>query len=159
NERQDSTDRPATPNGLLVWNKAARMSLPPALLLWLSLLVLVSLCSVFFIRSFSPARWFLGGFVVSHLVVFLLPVIVSFTMRRGFVSLVHLICWTPGLIAIIVDIKGRQDSNPYEIWSYALITIISISFLFDLRDATTFLYFLATGRLPTEVDDEDQNSI
>jgi len=145
-----ATSRGATiPNALLVWNNQARLSLPPALALWLGFLVVVCLGSALFVRDFAAARWVLGGFVVSHLVVFLLPAITTFTIRRGFVSLMHVACWTPGLIATIADAQGRQSNAMYAVWSYALIAVISISFLFDVRAACTYLYYLAKGQIPT----------
>ena len=138
-----------TPNALLLWNNHSRLSLPPLLATWLAFLVIVCLASVFFVRDFTAARWVLGGFVVSHAIVFLLPAVATFTMRRGFVSLMHVLCWTPGLIATIFETPGRQSSVAYEWWSYALIAVISISFIFDIRDACTYLYYLAKGKIPT----------
>jgi hypothetical protein len=149
NDRQVSSSPASTPNALLVWNNRARISLPLLLALWLALLVCVCLSSVFFVTESIAARWVLGGFVVSHLVVFLLPTITDFTMRRGFVSLMHVICWSPGLVVSLIDTQGRQANLIYEVWSYALITVISISFIFDLRDALTYLYYLMRGKVPT----------
>jgi hypothetical protein len=131
-----------TPNALLIWDNKARLSLPPLLAIWLAFLVVVCLASIFFVRDSSAARWVLGGLAVSHLVVFLLPAVTTFTMRRGFVSLMHVVCWTPGLIATIADVQGRQNHAIYEVWSYALIAVVSISFLFGARDACTYLCYV-----------------
>ncbi|MEK6247122.1 MAG: hypothetical protein N2C12_03015 [Planctomycetales bacterium] len=157
--RVDQVNKPATdhrdpsnpiPKALLVWNNQSRLSLPRLLILWLFFLVVICLSSAFFIREFIPARWVLGGFALSHLIVFLIPVFTNFTMRRGFVSLMHLICWSPGFVMTIADIQGRHTNSFYQAWSYALIVVISISFVFDLRDACTYLYFLVRGKVPKD---------
>jgi hypothetical protein len=149
-DQQATSSAAATPNAMLVWNNQARLSLPRGLAVWLGFLVVVCLGSGWFVREFAAARWVLGGFVVSHGVVFLLPVVTRFTMRRGFVSLMHVVCWSPGMIATIADAEGRQADAVYAGWSYVLIAVVSISFVFDLRDAGTYLYWLAKGRKSEE---------
>ena len=141
-----STNTATTPKALLVWNNESRLSLPLLPMAWLAILVTVSLASTFFVHKHAAARWVLGGFVVSHLIVFTLPVLTTFTVRRGFVSLLHVVCWTPGVIATIADFQGREESTAYAVWSYGLIAVTSISFLFDMRDACTYLYYVARMR-------------
>ena len=102
-----------SPDALLVWDNHARLSLPPILATWLGFLVVVCLASVFFVRDHTAARWVLGGFIASHVIVFTLPAISNFTIRRGFVSLVHVIFWSPGLITTLLDTAGRQLSPTY----------------------------------------------
>lgn len=124
------------------------MSLSPGLYVWLGFLVVTCLASVFFVYEHTPARWVLAGFVVSHIIVFILSATKHITLRIGMVSLNHLVCWTPGLISTITDVQGRDASVPYAVWSYLLIFAVSVSFLFDLRDAGTYLYYLITGKFP-----------
>jgi hypothetical protein len=143
-----------TPNGLLIWNNAARTSLPLGLMIWLGFLVVTCLVAAFFVNRHVPPRWVLGGFIASHVLVVLLSMTKRITMRRGLVSLTHLLCWTPGLVLTIADRQGRAGDVVYEIWSYALMLVISVSFIFDLRDAATYLYYALRGKLP-EADDVD----
>ncbi|MGB6043600.1 MAG: hypothetical protein WBF93_10630 [Pirellulales bacterium] len=142
------------PNGLLIWNNASRTSLPLGLMIWLGFLVLTCLASGFFVARHMSPRWVLGGFIASHVLVVLLFMTKRITMRRGLVSLTHLLCWTPGLVLTIADRQGRAGDVVYEIWSYALMLVISVSFIFDLRDAATYLYCALRGKLP-EADDGD----
>lgn len=135
-----------TPNALQVWNNQARLSLSPPLAAWLALLVAVCLSSVFFVGEYTAARWVLGGFIASHLIVFLLPTVTDFVMRKGFVSLMHVICWTPGLAMIIGDVLQGPGGTSYAWWSYALIVVVAISFIFDVRDSYTYLVYLPGGK-------------
>ena len=143
----DSSEPRSLPQALWAWDNNARLSLPKRLLLWLALLVSTCLSSVFFLRDHIPARLLLGGFVASHVLVFCLPSLRLFVMRRGFVSLMHLLCWSPGWIAVIADVEGRRSGAPYQIWSYLLMVVVFLSFLFDFRDAATYLYYLATAKV------------
>ncbi len=142
-----ATTGDSLPKALWVWDNQARLTLPPVLAAWLGILVCVCLCSAFFLSNHAPARWVLGGFVASHLIVFGLAAAQLFTMRRGVVSMLHIICWAPGLVASIVDAEARSADRLYATWSYSVIAVLAISFLFDLRDAGTYSYFLISGKL------------
>ncbi len=57
--------------------------------------------SGFFVKGHPSARWVLGGFVVSHVIVFGIAPLKLFTMRRGFVSLCRVLRWASGLVLVI----------------------------------------------------------
>jgi hypothetical protein len=128
------------PHCLRLWDNKARLSLPPGLLAWLAVLVTTFLCSAIFAGQHRAARWALGGFVVSHLIVLALSLAKSFTLRIGIVSLTHVTCWTPGLVLAVVEVLNGGANGFYEFWLYAIIVVTSISFLFDLRDAGGYLF-------------------
>jgi hypothetical protein len=134
------------PSALWIWNNDARRSLPPGLLAWLGFLVLTCLASAFFVVNHFAARWLLGGFIASHAIVFRLPSL-RVTVRRGLVSLLHVLCWSPGWVLVIFDTDGRGDDMLYRIWSYTLIAVVSFSFIFDLRDTAIYVYYHATGKI------------
>lgn len=136
------------PHSLRVWDNKARLSLPLGLKVWLALLVATFLSSVVFVTDHHPARWVLGGFIVSHLLVIALSVAKSFTLRIGVVSLTHVVCWTPGFVLAIVDVQGRGVNTPYELWLYAIVIVIAISFLFDLKDAGGYIRHFVAGKVP-----------
>ncbi|MEK6237068.1 MAG: hypothetical protein N2C14_20355 [Planctomycetales bacterium] len=138
------------PSALLVWDNSARTSLPLGLRIWLGFLVLTILSSVFFAWDRVPPRWVLGGFILSHVVVFFLSVREHFTLRRGVVSITHVVCWSPGWVAVIMDLFARGLGDAYGGWSLVLVLVIAVSFLFDLRDAGTYLQWLAAGKVPRE---------
>ena len=89
---------------------------------------------------------------MSHIVAFrrLFANVRLFTMRRGIVSLTHVVCWSPGLVATIADAVGQTPNGPYEIWCLLLIVAVSISFIFDLRDVDPQLATLANLNRPED---------
>ncbi len=136
------------PHSLRVWDNKARLSLPLGLKVWLAVLVATFLSSAVFVPDHHPARWILGGFIASHLLVIALSVSKNFTLRIGIVSLTHVACWTPGLVRAIVDVQGRGLSTSYGLWLYAIIIVVAISFLFDLKDAGNYIRHFAAGKVP-----------
>ena len=146
NENESERDD-KIPKALRVWNNAARLSLSKGLYVWLTFLVVTCLSSAFSAKNHSPARFVLGGFILSHLAVIALSYLKNFAMRVGVVSITHVVCWAPELIFTVADFDGRAVNTPYGIWSYALIIAVSTSFIFDLRDAGTYLYYFSKGKL------------
>jgi hypothetical protein len=133
-----NADHPA----LRPWNNAARKALPRGVLAWLGLLVSVYLASGFFVTEHLAARWVLGGFVVSHVIVFAGPALFkSFQLRAGTVSLLHVLCWTPGLILVLGDLIGGVG-GAYAVWAWALALVTAIAFFFDIRDSAVLIKHL-----------------
>ena len=135
------------PYTLRVWNNAARLSLPWKLKLWLAFLLATFLGSAAFVVTYNAPRWVLGGFIASHLIVFCLSAWPKFVLRIGMVSLLHVLCWTPGYVLMLADRQGQLTNLPYTIWSHAIIIVISIAFIFDLRDACSYLRYAIQGKL------------
>lgn len=137
------------PHALQLWNNKARFSLPLSLKIWLTLLVLTFLSSIAFIGNYYPPRWVIGGFILSHLIVFLWPIATTIPLRIGIVSLAHVICWSPGYVLTIVEVLQGSARGNYQIWSFIAIAVISIAFIFDLRDSGRYLYFVFKGKIPS----------
>ena len=135
------------PYALRIWNNAARLSLPWKLKLWLTVLVVTFLSSTAFIAPYTSPRWVLGGFIVSHLIVFYLSAWPKFVLRIGMVSLLHVLCWAPGYVMMLADRQGHATNLLYAFWSHAIIIVISIAFIFDLRDACSYLRYAIRGKL------------
>lgn len=140
------------PRSYLVWDNQARFSLSPPLLLWLTFLVSTVLYGSVFVKTSIPARWALGGFILEHLIVIANGSFGLFTMRYGIVSLLHLICWSPGWIVVIFDSSGQRGGNKaYIIWSLVYISVLGIAFIFDARDAVVYTrYALSLCEKTTE---------
>ena len=136
------------PYYLRLWNNAARLSLPLPLKLWLGLLVATVLSSICFLGNSNAARWVLAGFVVSHLLVFVLSVLPKVTLRVGMVSLTHLACWMPGYLLAIAQLPSHRPTTAYEVWTIAIVAVLSISFWFDLRDGSRYLLAAIQGQIP-----------
>ena len=116
-------------------------------------LVATCISSSLFLKESIPARWVLGGFVVSHVFVFGLGWADVFKMRRGHVGLFHLLCWSPGWITTCLEAAAKTTdstndmSQYYMIWSRLVMVIIGVSFLFDFRDFVSLVSCTWSGRL------------
>ena len=130
-----------TSNALLPWNNEARTSLSPRLYVWLALLVSTNFASVAFVSAHYPPRCVIGGFIVSHVLVVALAYVNRFTMLRGTVSLLHVVCWSPGWIYTVLELCSGP-SGSYLVWCIALVATVGISFIFDTRDAFVYLQSL-----------------
>ncbi|MBP0021153.1 MAG: hypothetical protein J7647_26825 [Cyanobacteria bacterium SBLK] len=49
-------------------------------------------------------------------------------------------------IALVDILQGRERGN-YQIWSRAIVAVISIAFIFDLRDSASYLYLWVKGKI------------
>ena len=139
---------PSLPYPLRIWNNAARLSLSWKLMIWLTFLLATFISSIAFITTHSAPRWILGGFIASHLIVFCLSAWPQFVLRIGMVSLLHVLCWTPGYLLMLADRHNSATNLPYTIWSHAIIIVISIAFIFDFRDACSYLQYAIQGKIP-----------
>jgi hypothetical protein len=135
----------ALPHSLELWDNAARLALPLWLKAWLVLLALTFAASLLFVRRHAAARWALLGFAVSHLIVVVLQAGGLATMRTGLVSLSHVIGWSPVLVILARALPASPARSAYRVWCGMLLGIIGISLIFDVRDASMYLYHLATG--------------
>ena len=133
------------PHALELWDNAARSSLPIWLYAWLGLLVLAFVGSLFFVREHRAARWALVGFATSHLLVVGIEMLDLAVMRKGLVSVTHVIGWAPVLFVLIRALQNAPARSAYGMWCRALGFIIAVSLIFDLRDAVMYLYYALTG--------------
>lgn len=144
------------PKALWPWDNQARLSLPPVLAVWLLLLVSTVLASLCFVRFSFAAVCVISGFIVSHIFVFAFSVHPGVKLRRGLVSLLHVICWSPGLVVVAGEVyqwfthpgaftadMGTgffENLYPYWLGAYALLALVSL--FFDLRDSARYLGYL-----------------
>lgn len=126
---------------LELWNNEARLSLPTWLAVWLGFLALTFVASILFAWRYPAARWVLAGFIGSHVAVVLIESTDGMVLRAGLVSLLHVIFWTPGLIALIAYRDAIKPPTPYGIWASALLFVYAVAFIFDIRDAIVWTQF------------------
>ena len=104
------------------------------------------------------------GIYVEHIAVLLNGIFDGFTNRRGIVSLLHLLFWFPGYSQTINELyyllfrTGSSTteisslSQPflqhYQVWCSIMVVLFTISFIFDVRDAITVLYYLSSRKIP-----------
>ena len=120
------------------WNTEARDALPIYIKVWLGLMMLNNLATLFFVKNHVAARWVFAGFFVSHAVVMVMwsrdiPVL------AGQVSLFHIVCWTPGFFWLIRKRDEIKFPSAYAVWATLACLFYIGSMIFDIRDATTYL--------------------
>ncbi len=125
---------------LQVWNREAMLGAPLALKLWLAAMALTFLASLLFVRSRRSPRVVLAGFALGLILSKLVFPAMGVVVYAGLVSLLHLGCWTPGYVLLLRERRVRAPATPaYRTWSWVLIVVVSISFVFDVRDGIRFL--------------------
>jgi len=140
-----ATETSPLPHALEIWDNAARLGLPAPLKVWLGLLVLSFLASLFFVRRHRAARWVAGGFMFSHLLVVLIEVADLVTLRTGLVSVTHVLGWTPALVAVVRDLPRAPVRSRYGAWCRVIVFFIGASLIFDVRDAVMYFYYQLAG--------------
>lgn len=93
------------------------------------------------------AGWWVvvGGFLATILIAgFLVPAL-GLQPLSGLFALVHLICWTPGLILLLRERAFLKGLSLYGVWAGVITAVILISFVFDVRDAGIYLAHMLGG--------------
>ncbi len=133
------------PFALEVWDNAARLATPTWLKAWLGFLAFSFVASLAFVKHHGAARWALGGFAASHTLVVLLGVTDGVVLRRGLVSLLHVLCWAPALPPLVISALRDDDFPRFRVWCGVLAAVIATAFVFDLRDGASYLYHWLSG--------------
>ncbi|WOF75393.1 hypothetical protein QMT40_003064 [Parvibaculaceae bacterium PLY_AMNH_Bact1] len=125
-----------------VWDNEARTNLPSWMMVWLGFLALTFLSSLIFAWNHVPARWVLAGFIGSHVVTIAIASIEGVVLRAGLVSLLHVIFWTPGLIALLSNQSDLCLNSVYGVWASMLLFVYAVAFTFDIRDGLVWILFM-----------------
>lgn len=120
------------------WDAAARDALATPVKVWLGLMMLTNLSTIAFLKNHIAARFVFAGFLVSHGIVMVLWN-QGAEVLAGQVSLFHVICWTPGAIALLLRRREIRYPSAYGIWATLSLIFFFGSMLIDVRDATIFL--------------------
>ena len=115
---------------------------PKSAMIWMTLLLVWIALGLFFARRQTHARWVVGGFISG----FLFLVFSNLVFNRvelqlgGFLSISHLIFWTPALYRLLKDRPFiASPATAFSIWSGIMTLFILISYYFDIQYAITFL--------------------
>jgi hypothetical protein len=126
-----------------LWNNEARANLPAWMMVWLGFLALTFFASAIFSWNHIAARWVLAGFIASHVATFAVESMEGMVLRAGLVSLLHVVFWTPGLIALLADQAQIKFSSAYGVWAGVLLFVYVVAFTFDIRDGVVWLLSMA----------------
>lgn len=125
------------------WNMEARNALPTYIKIWLASMLVAHFSSVFFVRKHNPARWVLGGFLLSHLWVAYAEYSDVIDLKAGLVSFGHIVFWLPAIISFYRNRAGITLSSAYGIWACIMFFYYAVSLTIDVREATIFFSHLA----------------
>jgi len=122
----------------------ARENLPEWVQIWLKVMTVVLLSSVFFVIKHVEARWIAGGVVIMLLFSrFMVPAL-DITMLEGTASLSHVILWSPCLFFMLRNRPFLKKLSIYSVWSAIMTLIIILSFIFDVPDSIVYIHHLLT---------------
>ena len=97
-------------------------------------MLFIFLVSVVFVWKFKAARYVLATFILTMPVGML---VFYFTQNAHLLGIAHLILWAPLLFGLVkYEIKQADFSfaSIYGVWLVLLMTTISLSLVFDIRD-------------------------
>ncbi|GAB5489745.1 MAG: hypothetical protein Pars2KO_33150 [Parasphingorhabdus sp.] len=120
------------------WNMDARNALPTYIKIWLASMLVAHLSSVFFVRKHRPARWVLGGFLLSHLWVAYAEYSDAIDLKAGLVSFGHIVFWLPAIISFYRNRADIKLSSAYGIWACIMFFYYAVSLTIDVREATIY---------------------
>lgn len=112
-------------------------SLPPALFVWLRLIAITNMASVFLLRR-TEARWVLGAML--FIAATNIPIFLSLGLvKLG--SIPHLIVWIPLVAHLARQLRSGQVDlrTPFGMWCFAVMLINLVSVVFDVRDGAQYL--------------------
>lgn len=126
------------------WNNSTRQALATPVKVWLGLMMLTNIAAIGFLKNHVAARWVFAGFILSHAIGILMPM-QGMTLLAGQVSLLHVIFWTPGMIALILYRREIQLPSAYGVWAMLSLMFYFGSMFFDVPDAAEFIQHFRTA--------------
>ncbi|BFM15610.1 hypothetical protein R50073_17930 [Maricurvus nonylphenolicus] len=124
---------------LQIWDDEARNNLPAWVQVWLTILKLAILPSVFFAWKYVEARWVLASIVAGVTFSNLIAPQLGLLPLAGLTSLTHVIFWTPAIVVLIKNRPFMQGFSLYNAWAAFMLACMLFSFVFDIPDAWTYL--------------------
>ncbi len=107
--------------------------------LWVGFMATWFMGGIFFVKNHSIARWIFGGMVAGVICSMIIGKIFGIPNYSGYIALIHVIFWTPGLIKLLTQRPFVAKPSAYSIWCSVMTFVICFSFIFDIRDALIFL--------------------
>ncbi len=129
------------PGALEIFDDEGFAATSLAVKLWLAFLVSTFAAGLFFVWTRPLARWVVGGLLLSLSTGHIVFAALGLPMLGGSIALWHIVCWTPGLLLLLVKhpFTDPNEDRPYRIWSLVITTVILVSFVFDIRDAAIYI--------------------
>ena len=126
---------------LQIFDQEGMAAAPRWVMVWVMFMAASFAAGLFFVLRHVIARWVVGGFVVGFAVTAIAPLL-GVVVLSGFIALVHIICWSPGLYQLLSKrpfLPGNDGYSAFSIWSGLITCVILFSWIFDIRDAVIYL--------------------
>ncbi len=122
-----------------VWGPTPQWS--EGLTWWIRWMVTIGLSSALFAFTRTGARWVLAAYVTNHVVAIGTALSGLVPMSDGFINLTHVVFWTPAVVALVRTLPDLAFRSVYGVWHCLALATMSISLVFDYRDAFRYLFF------------------
>ena len=131
-----------------VFDGAGMALLPTWGFIWLLGLVATFAAGLFFVWRRPVARVAVAGFLLSMVVTPLLFRTLGLPFLGGAIAIGHLLFWTPALVLLLANrpFLDADENVLFRLWTAAMTFVILFSFVFDARDAWTYIaHFSGAG--------------
>lgn len=131
---------------LQVFDKQGMANAPVWLMAWIGFMMTSFLCGLAFVHKQTLARWVVGGMFAGIMAGVVADKIFGIPPLGGFIALLHLLFWSPGLYKLLTKRPLSQGVSAFSIWSTLMTLVILFSFFFDIRDASLYLmHFISSN--------------
>ncbi|MFS1522900.1 hypothetical protein ACL7TT_02100 [Microbulbifer sp. 2304DJ12-6] len=126
---------------LEVFNAHGFMQTPTWVQIWVCFLAITFLVGFYFAWKHPLARWTSGGFILSAAGGSMAFALLRLPFLGGSIALMHILCWLPGLILLLIHRPFLNTNEPagFRIWAGTITGVILFSFIFDIRDAVIYI--------------------
>ena len=129
-------------NALQVFDQHGMKNTPTWVMAWIAFMMSTFLFGLIFIRQHVIARWVVGGLFMGIIVGLIADKVFDVPPLSGFIALLHVIFWSPGLYLLMSKRPFMQAGSAYSRWCAVITAVILFSFLFDIKDASIYLMHL-----------------
>jgi|GEM_PF-1126011 len=129
---------------LRLFDEEGRANASQAVKIWLNVMTVVLLSSVFFVFHRVEARWILGGVTIMLIFSRIVVPALEIPFLEGLASLTHVILWSPGLFYLLRYRTFLKELSIYSVWTGIMTAVILISFFWDIPDSVIYLHHILT---------------
>jgi len=127
---------------LRLFDEEGRANAREIVKIWLKVMTVVLLSSLFFVVKRVEARWIAGGVVLMLLFSRVVVPALEIPFLEGLASLTHVVLWSPGLYFLLRRRTFLKEFSVYSVWTGLMTLVILISFVFDIPDSIVYLHHI-----------------
>lgn len=126
---------------LNVFNGEGFLSTPTWVQAWLVLLLGTFITGFYFAWKLPVARWAVVGFILSMTMGHTVFNLLNLPFLGGSIAIMHIVCWSPALLVLLLKrpFLNADEKSSFRIWSALMTSVLIFSFVFDIRDAMTYI--------------------